>query len=151
MNMKNQPLCDEYFAARAAYTAKKKELQLLYEEARKLERRVIDGLVDSGLTSMTMDNGVQVMLRSRWDVRVNKANEYQVSQWLQETEGDVEQFSKKVLNKSAILNLLKGKITKEELDETEIPAFFQLTTTPGLTVKGAGFVSLSDPTTDEGE
>lgn len=147
--MTAQILCDEYFAARAAYTAKKKELQELYDEARRLERKVIDGLIDSGLTSMKLENGVQISLRSRWDVRVNKANEYQVSQWLQETEGDVEQFSKKVLNKSAILNLLKGKIAKEELDETEIPSFFQLTTTPGLTVKGAGFVSLSDPTTDD--
>lgn len=125
-----------YIAARLEQNKIKELSKKAEENRRKAEAELVDALLEAGMKSFKMDDGVSVGLRKRFDCSVNKDNNDQVEEWLRETEGDVSPFQKLVLYKPAIVKMLKDKAAKDELDETKIPDFLNLRSTPGITVRG---------------
>jgi hypothetical protein len=125
-----------YAIARARHDDAKKAASDAYAEQAKLEKELIDVMLEEKVKSFTLENGMSVGMRKRFDLSVNKDNEEQVRTWLMETEGDVEPFCKKVLYKPAVVKMLKDKAAEDKLDMTTIPEFLNLKTTPGITVRG---------------
>lgn len=127
---------EAYITARKEQN-KIKELSKAAEAVRrKAEAELVDAMVDAGMKSFKLEDGTSVNLRKRFDCSVNQDNNDQVENWLRETEGDVSPFQKLVLYKPAIVKMLKERAEREELDETKIPDFLNLRTTPGITVRG---------------
>lgn len=125
-----------YAIARARHDAARKAASDAFAEQAKLEKELVDIMLEEKVKSFALDNGMSVSMRKRFDLSVNKDNEEQVRTWLMETEGDVEPFCKKVLYKPAVVKLLKDKAADDSLDLTTIPEFLNLKTTPGISVRG---------------
>lgn len=127
---------NEYAAARREHD----RLHALSAEAEKkrraLEQELVDAMIEARVKSFKLDGGLTISLRRRFDVSVNKDNEEQVAQWLTDTYGDVRPFQRLVLYKPAVVQHLKDLAEKEQLDETAVPEFLNLKTTPGVTVRG---------------
>lgn len=126
----------EYANARRAYDAAKAEATRLEGVKQTLEKELVDAMLDAKVRSFTIDGGFTIGLRKRFDVAVNKDNNDQVEQWLMETTGDVAPFQKLVLYKPAVVRWLKDQAEAETLDESKVPQFLNLRTTPGVTVRG---------------
>jgi len=126
----------EYAAARRAYDDAKAEATRLEGEKQRLEKELVDAMLEEKVKSFAIDGGLTISLRKRFDCSVNKDNNDQVEQWLTETYGDVAPFQKLVLYKPAVVAHLKKLAAAEQLDETKIPQFLNLKTTPGVTVRG---------------
>lgn len=125
-----------YAAARMAHDAAKAEASRLEAEKQRLEKELVDAMLDAKVKSFQIDGGMTISLRKRFDCSVNKDNNDQVEHWLTETYGDVAPFQKLVLYKPAVVAHLKKLAEREQLDETTIPPFLNLKTTPGVTVRG---------------
>lgn len=125
-----------YAVARKRYEEQKKLLTEMDAERRKLEQAVVDALIDAKTKTFTLENGMTVSLRKRFDASVNQENAEQVEEWLMEFTGDIAPFQKMVLYKPAVMKMLKDKFEKDELDLTAVPEFLNLKTTPGITVRG---------------
>lgn len=126
----------EYANARMAYDQAKAEATRLEGEKQRIEKELVDAMLDAKLKTFGYEGGLTVSLRKRFDVAVNKDNNDQVESWLMETTGDVAPFQKLVLYKPAVVKYLKDLAAEEKLDETKIPQFLNLRTTPGVTVRG---------------
>lgn len=126
----------EYAAARMAYDVAKSETLRLEAEKQRVEKELVDAMLDAKVKSFSIDGGMTISLRKRFDCAVNKDNNDQVEKWLSETYGDVAPFQKLVLYKPAVVAHLKKLAADEVLDETAIPQFLNLKTTPGVTVRG---------------
>ena len=100
------------------------------------EKELVDAMLDAKVKSFQIEGGMTISLRKRFDCSVNKDNNDQVEHWLTETYGDVAPFQKLVLYKPAVVAHLKKLAEAELLDETAIPSFLNLKTTPGVTVRG---------------
>ena len=126
----------EYAAARRAHDEAKAGIVALDAEQRRLERELVDAMIDAKLKNFTLEGGMVIGLRKRFDISCNQENNDQVEQWLTETYGDVAPFQKLVLYKPAVVKHLKDLAAEEKLDETKIPDFLNLRMTPGVTVRG---------------
>ena len=130
----------EKFAAYAAARRAQDEIKRRSAEAelarQAAEFELVDAMVDAKVKSLTLAAGLVVSLRRRFDVSVNQENSDQVAAWLMDTTGDVAPFQKLVLYKPAVVKHLKDLAAAEKLDETAVPEFMNLKTTPGITVRG---------------
>jgi 3-methyladenine DNA glycosylase AlkC len=124
-----------YMDARKEYEAAKDASDACNTVLRKIERQMIDSMLDEDVTGFTHD-GLRVSLRQHFGIACNQDNEAQVRDWLTETQGDIELFSKKTLDKSAIITLIKTKLEQGEMDVHEVPDFFKLSRVPIVTVMG---------------
>lgn len=126
----------EYLEARHAY----EELRAIASDAerksRALEQELVDAMIENGVPKFSLDNGISVSLRQRFDCAVNQENGQLVEDWLQETTGDVTKFQKQVLYKPAVVAYLKEGIESGSIDQTSVPQFLNLRTTPGIQVRG---------------
>lgn len=127
---------NEYALLRRKHDELKKQAADVEKDRRRLEQELVDAMLEQKLKSFKMDGGMTVSLRRRFDCSVNKDNEEQVAAWLTKTVGDVRPFQKLVLYKPAVVQHLKDLAEKEQLDETAVPDFLNLKTTPGVTVRG---------------
>ena len=109
--------------ARMAYDAAKAEASRLETEKQRLEKELVDAMLDAKVKSFQIDGGMTISLRKRFDCSVNKDNNDLVQDWLTETYGDVAPFQKLVLYKPAVVAHLKKLAEAEQLDETTIPQF----------------------------
>lgn len=125
-----------YAVARVRQEEAKKILSEREAEKRKCEQVLVDAMLDAKTKTYTLENGMTVSLRKRFDANVNQENSEQVEEWLLEFIGDVAPFQKKVLYKPAVMKMLKEKFENDELDLTTVPEFLNLKTTPGVTVRG---------------
>lgn len=126
----------EYAAMRRAHDIAKTEATRLAGEQQRLERELVDAMIDAKVKSFAMEGGLTINLRKRFDIACNKDNNDQVERWLMETTGDVAPFQKLALYKPAVVKYLKDQAEAEELDETKVPQFLNLRMTPGVTVRG---------------
>jgi hypothetical protein len=129
----------------SAYCAKRKAYDIVHaasakawKELNDAERELIDSMNDEGVAGFEVkaEEKLKVSLRRNFSIAVNKDNEYLIRDWLTETEGDVQLFTKEELNKSAISELIRQKIDAGKLEEDAVPPFFKLKTTPSLVVRG---------------
>lgn len=93
-------------------------------------------MLEAKVKSFALEGNMTVSLRKRFDCSVNKDNNDQVQQWLMDTVGDVAPFQKLVLYKPAVVEHLKKGIEAGTVDESAVPQFLNLKTTPGVTVRG---------------
>ena len=126
----------QYAAARRAHDAAKAESARLAGEQQKLEKELVDAMLDAKVKSFQIEGGLTISLRKRFDISCNKDNNDQVERWLTETYGDVTPFQKLVLYKPAVVKHLKDLAEDDKLDESAVPDFLNLKTTPGVTVRG---------------
>lgn len=134
--MKHLEVFSEYAKKRHQCDAMRKALGDLDKERYALESQLVDAMVDAKVKSFALDGGMTVSIRRRFDVSVNKDNNDLVEKWLFDTFGDVTPFQKLVLYKPAVVKKLKDLAAAEQLDETTVPPFLNLKTTPGVTVRG---------------
>lgn len=126
----------EYVAARRAADVARKAAADAGAEQSRLERELVDAMLEAKVKSFALEGNMTVSLRKRFDASVNKDNNDQVQQWLMDTVGDVAPFQKLVLYKPAVVEHLKKGIEGGTIDETAVPQFLNLKTTPGVTVRG---------------
>jgi len=126
----------QYSAARRAHDEAKAEATRLAGEQSRLEKELVDAMIDAKLKSFSLDGGMTVSLRKRFDISCNQDNHDQVEQWLMQEYGDIAPFQKLVLYKPAVVKHLKDLAEDEKLDESAVPDFLNLKTTPGVTVRG---------------
>lgn len=134
--MKHLEKFQAYAAKRRAYDAAKAHANQLEVEKQILEKELVDAMLDAKVKSFALDGGMTISLRKRFDCSVNKDNNDQVEKWLMESTGDVTPFQKLVLYKPAVVAHLKSLAEADKLDETAVPQFLNLKTTPGVTVRG---------------
>lgn len=127
---------EAYAEARREYDRLNKLSSEADAARKKLEQELVDIMIEEGVKSFKITGGMTISLRKRFDCSVNKDNEEQVADWLQNTYGDVRQFQKLVLYKPAVVARLKEQDEDGKLDPTMVPEFLNLKTTPGVTVRG---------------
>jgi hypothetical protein len=130
---------DIYVVKRKAYDEIHSKSAIAWKEMQNAERELIDSMNDEGVVGFETEGEsmrLRVSLRRNFSIAVNKDNEYLIRDWLTETEGDVQLFTKEELNKSAISELIRQKIDAGKLEEDAVPPFFKLKTTPSLVVRG---------------
>jgi hypothetical protein len=126
----------EYAAARTAADEARKVAAGLAGEQARLEQELIDAMVDAKVKSFTVDGGLTIGMRKRFDISCNQDNNDQVADWLLQTYGDIAPFQKLILYKPAVVAHLKKLDEAEQLDESALPQFLNLKKTPGVTVRG---------------
>ena len=127
---------DSYLAARTEYERIHEESQKAHAAMRATEYELVDGMLNDGVPSIGLDTGVHVSLRKQFQCSVTQANEDQVREWLTETCGDDSQFVIEKVNKPALLEWLKARFEKAEMDEDSVPSMLKLSTRPGITLRG---------------
>lgn len=130
---------EAYFAARRKHDEAKAIADAAYREVQRTERELVDEMLDHQMQNFTLRTeagDLQVSMREEFSMAVNKDNEFLVSEWLQQTEGDVRQFVKEILHKPTIVAHVKKLIESGKLDRAAVPEFFQLNTYPSLQVRG---------------
>lgn len=128
-----------YCEKRAAYDKAHAASSKAYAEWAEAERELVDSMNDENVAGFEMkseERKLKVSLRRNFSVAVNKDNEFQIREWLTDTEGDIRLFTREELNKSSISNHIRDKIAKGELNEGDVPEFFKLKTTPSVIVRG---------------
>jgi hypothetical protein len=126
----------EYVEARRAADVARRAAADASAEQSRLERELVDAMLEAKVKSFALEGNMTVSLRKRFDCSVNKDNNDQVQQWLMDTVGDVAPFQKLVLYKPAVVEHLKKGIEAGTVDESAVPQFLNLKTTPGVTVRG---------------
>ena len=122
--------------ARESHLETKKVQEEAYSIVQQKERELVECMLEIQLQNFEMGNGIKISLREEFSLHVNKDNEFQVSQWLQETQGDVRQFTKESLHKPAIVALIRKLVEGGSLEKSAVPAFFGLNTYPSLQIRG---------------
>lgn len=128
--------CEAYYAARRAYDEAHAASQAAFAAMADTERELIDCMLDEGVKSFKLDDGTTVSMKRQFAISVNQDNEFLLREWLTEEEGDIELFSKKTLDKSAITARIKERIEAGTLDESTVPEFLKLNTRPSVMVMG---------------
>jgi hypothetical protein len=80
--------------------------------------------------------GLRFDLRPVWSIACNKDNEQELSDWLHERYGDIEEFTEPKLSKKTISRRLRTDIENEELDEFDVPDFVNLKNRPDVWCMG---------------
>lgn len=127
-----QKKIDAYLEARSVYDNIHKLSQEAHQKMKSMEYELVDEMLNTGVSSQGMDDGLSIHLRKQYNCSVTQQNEEQVREWLIETEGDDSQFVVEKVNKPALLEWMKDK----GLEPDDAPEFLKLSTRPGLTVRG---------------
>jgi len=128
-------LIDAYVAARDEHDRLKDLKTRAYDAQKAAETELIDAMLDQGLPQVKTDEGLTVSLRKDMNFSCTKDNFTFIREWLREEMGDDLPYVEEVVSKSALTELLKGKI-EEGTHESEFPPFLRLSTRPGLSVRG---------------
>lgn len=127
---------DDYYQARAHYD----ECRAMSNEAdrarRKAEAKVVDAMLDESCEGMKRNDGTSIALRQQFSLSVTVDNQDMIRGWLVETEGDDAPFVEEKVNKEALIELVKARIHQSEVPEEDFPDFLNVSTRPGLSVRG---------------
>jgi hypothetical protein len=126
---------DAYYAARRDYDEKKALSNAADGERRRLERELVDYMMEHQIKSVDRMDGTKPLLASSVSASVTKENAEEIRQWLLETVGDDSDFMETIVSKPAVIELLKKKI-KEGDDPSDFPEFLKVDTRPTLRVNG---------------
>jgi hypothetical protein len=126
---------DAYYAARRDYDDKKAASNQADAERRRLERELVDYMMEHQIKSVDRMDGTKPLLASSVSASVTKENAEEIRAWLLETVGDDSDFMETIVSKPAVVELLKKRI-KEGDDPSDFPAFLKVDTRPTLRVNG---------------
>lgn len=124
-----------YFNARTAYEDARDYATKLEAEMRVEEAKLVDAMLDAGVKNLTMSDGARPTLTKNTSVSCNKDNYDQVREWLVETVGDDADYVEETVNRHKVAGMVKKKL-EAGADESEFPAFLQLSTRPAIRVYG---------------
>lgn len=130
---------DEYYEARANYDDLKQLSNTAERVMRNAEAKVVDALLDESSMGVKRNDGTFVSLRQHFSLSVNAENQESIREWLVSTEGDDSPFVEEKVNKVALTELIKSKMNDHsDLNtlEEDFPLFLNLSTRPGLSVRG---------------
>ncbi len=130
--MQVQQKIEAYLQVRDAYDKAHATSVMAHRDMKFAESDLIDAMLDEGVKAHKLDNGINVSLRKQYSCSVNKGNEADIRRWLIEEEGDDKQFMVEKVHKPALLDWLRSRGFEPE----DAPAFLQLSTRPGITVRG---------------
>lgn len=127
---------EAYYAARRDYDQKKAISNQADIERRRLERELVDYMIENQLKGVDRDDGTKPSLVASVSISVTKENAEDIRAWLRETVGDDTDFMETILSKPAVLELVKGKVKKEGWDVSDFPDFLKPDMRPTLRVTG---------------
>lgn len=131
-----QELIDEYVETRLAYDdahAISVEADKKHKTAR---RRLVEGMEKVSNTIDPPEIALKFTLSTKFSIACNQDNKEDVKEWLHEHYGDIEEFTEQALVKKTVEERLKADIEGEELDEFDVPDFFDLKTRPDVSCTG---------------
>lgn len=128
-------LFDCYFAAREAYDSAKKASDEADKLRREAEKKVVDYMIENGITKVSLADGVTPLLANTVTISVTQESYEDIRAWLRASVGDDKDFLVTIPHKPAILELVKQRID-EGVDTSELPAFLKVSTRPTLRVMG---------------
>jgi hypothetical protein len=126
----------DYFTARRMMDDAKEAHTRAYDACKKAERELVDAMIEDGVKSFKLDEELAVSLRKNFSLSCTQDNEAQVRDWLTATDGDVTKFEKIVLYKPFVVAWLRERVEKGTLDQHTVPEFLNLSTSPGVQVRG---------------
>jgi len=126
-------LTDQYYSARIAYEKLKDQCSKLYKVLMARETELIDAMLDKETRSIKREDGTSPTLVKSTTCSIAKDNHQLIRQWLLETEGDDNDYVHEVVDKWAVVELVKKKM---EDGESEFPAFLNVDIRPKLRVNG---------------
>ena len=131
-----QDLIDEYIETRLDYD-EKHEVSVAADKAHKgAKAKLVAGMVEARERGKKIDYGLDFYLSDQFSIKCNKDNEEDVKEWLHEHYGDVHEFTEEKLVKKTVEEKLKTDIEGEELDQFDVPDFFDLKTRPDVSCRG---------------
>jgi hypothetical protein len=127
---------DRYLETRLAYERAKS----LSDEADRFHKgakaALVEAMLEEQQTGVKLDNGLAFNLSNQFSFACNENNEEDVKVWLHERYGDLSEFTVEKLHKPSVSERLKADIEGEQLDEFDVPEFFDLKTRPNVNCQG---------------
>jgi hypothetical protein len=127
-----QERLEAYLEAREDYDVAHDLSSKAHARMKALETELVDEMVGTHTQSHGTKDGIHVSLRKQFNCSVTQANETQIRNWLNDTEGDDSQFVVEKVHKPALVEWLKQK----DYGPEDVPDFLKLSTRPGITVRG---------------
>ncbi len=131
-----QELIDEYIETRLDYDIAHEISVAADKEHKAAKAKLVQGMVDAQERGKKMDYGIAFHLSDQFSIKCNKDNEADVKEWLHERYGDVHEFTVEKVDKKTVEEKLKADIEGEELDQFDVPDFFDLKTRPDVSCTG---------------
>lgn len=127
----------EYYEMRRRHDVAKRKASEAWRAMKVAETKLVEVMMDMGLSRLDyMEDGTKIFFRGGLSVSITKENEAVVREWLRETYGDDEPFSKESLDKGAITARIKQDLAAGELSETEVPKDMKISQFPSIQVNG---------------
>lgn len=134
--MQLSEIINRYVAARDEHDARKEETTKAYKAWKAAENELIDAMLDQGMPQVKTDEGLTVSLRKNLNFSCTKDNFTAIREWLKESVGDDLSYVEETVSKSALTTLIKSMIEDDGAHESEFPEFLNVSTRPGLSVRG---------------
>lgn len=137
----NQELIDEYLNTRMEYDEAHAISSQAYAVHQAAKAQLVQAMLDAGEQSVKFAKdstyaGLTFFLRQQFGISCTEKNEEDIKAWLHEKFGDVHEFTAEKVVKKRVEERLKTDIEGGELDEFDVPDFFNLKTRPDVTVNG---------------
>jgi len=127
---------DAYYEARAEYEAAKELSDAAHKKWRRAEAELVDFMLEQGIKKFSRDDGTTPLLARSCTISCTKGNFDDIREWLRQDIGDDADFVTEVVDKSALLELVKKRIEEDMWDESDFPEFLKVNTRPTLRVDG---------------
>lgn len=130
--MSVKKICDDYLSLRAQYELAKEHAASLHAAMQHAKVALIDAMLAEGMKGYPRDDGIRITLKRSFQCSVTQENQDAIREWLLEEQGDDAPYVKEVVDKQALLVLLKEQHEKG----TELPEFLRVSARPDLSVSG---------------
>ena len=125
----------DYASARRSYDDAKEMASLTYKALKAAEVELVDAMLEANVTGIPAASGARVSMRPSFTIACNAENKPLIEAWLVDTQGDAEPYKKTDLDKSAVQELIAGKVD-DGAPTDSFPAFLNVKSRPTVTVTG---------------